>query len=152
MRAFKTSSEGRRDYLRLHTDLSQNKTQRSGFTCVTRNKAAPFRLSYTLDTNEHQATLSVEFTCALLSDGTVQRWRTNVYGGLGDGTATSSTVPVRVMGITNAIAIAAGGLHACALLADGTVQCWRGWHDNRQQHARDRADPLSAQDLSLRGC
>ena len=36
-----------------------------------------------------------------------------------------------VIGITNAVAIAAGGDQSCALLADGTVQCW-GSNSNGQ--------------------
>jgi len=29
-----------------------------------------------------------------------------------------------VTGLTNAVALAAGGSHTCALLADGTARCW----------------------------
>src|SRR5439155_680651 len=65
-------------------------------------------------------------TCALLGDGTVQCWGRNLEGQLGDGTTTSSPTPVRVGGVTGAVAIAAGqgGVHTCALLADGSVKCW----------------------------
>lgn len=64
-------------------------------------------------------------SCALLADGTVQCWGGNQNGQLGNGGKTDfSYVPVTVSGITNAVAIAAGGDHTCALLANGTVRCW----------------------------
>src|SRR5437899_2559725 len=65
-------------------------------------------------------------SCALLGNGAVQCWGRNDSGQLGDPATTtfSSVAPVRVTGITTAIAVTAGGFHTCALLADGTVQCW----------------------------
>jgi alpha-tubulin suppressor-like RCC1 family protein len=67
-------------------------------------------------------------TCALLADGTVKCWGLNTTGQLGDGTLLNRPAPVPVNGVTNAIAIAAGGAlgssHTCALLADGTAKCW----------------------------
>ncbi len=65
-------------------------------------------------------------TCARFPDGTLECWGRNDSGQLGDPATTSfsSVTPVRVTGITTAIAVTAGGFHTCALLADGTVQCW----------------------------
>jgi len=64
-------------------------------------------------------------TCAVLSDGTVQCWGENVEGQLGDGTSgRSSSPPVRVSGLSGAVAVSGGYRHTCALLGDGTVQCW----------------------------
>jgi hypothetical protein len=76
-------------------------------------------------------------TCAVMADTTVKCWGGNGSGQLGDGTTTSSPVPVVVgdgsgsplMGI---MAVAAGGgasstladAHTCALLADVTLRCW----------------------------
>ncbi|MDD2890301.1 MAG: FlgD immunoglobulin-like domain containing protein [bacterium] len=76
---------------------------------------------------------ATDFSMALLSDGTVWAWGNNSFGQLGDGTIISKPLPVQVSGITNAIAIAAGGtggknssVFGMALLADGTVKTWGG--------------------------
>ncbi|MDO8264298.1 MAG: hypothetical protein Q7T21_13905 [Gallionella sp.] len=69
-------------------------------------------------------------TCALLSNGTVSCWGSNISGQLGDGSATDSFTPVSVSGLSNAIAITASHArldsygHTCALISGGTVQCW----------------------------
>ncbi|MZH46415.1 MAG: hypothetical protein F3739_05230 [Nitrospinae bacterium] len=64
-------------------------------------------------------------TGALLEDQTVKCWGSNYAGELGNGTSgTSSSVPVTVQGINNAIAISAKSSNTCAVLADGTAQCW----------------------------
>jgi hypothetical protein len=47
---------------------------------------------------------------------------------LGDGTTTSSSTPVAVSGLSNAVAITAGTFHTCAVLSDGTARCWGNNH------------------------
>ena len=47
-----------------------------------------------------------DHSCALRGDGTVSCWGENFTGALGDGTTTDSRVPVAVIGIANATAIA----------------------------------------------
>ncbi|HOC92579.1 MAG TPA: hypothetical protein PKH33_09445 [bacterium] len=63
-------------------------------------------------------------TCAVLSDGQVKCWGYNGHGILGDGTTTSSYMPVTVTGISNASSVSAGGNHTCAVLSDGQIKCW----------------------------
>jgi alpha-tubulin suppressor-like RCC1 family protein len=73
-------------------------------------------------------------TCAVLSDGTVRCWGDNRVGQLGNGTdgwGNSSSLPVTVSGISNAVAVSAGYLHSCAVLRDGTVRCW-GYNSSGQ--------------------
>lgn len=75
---------------------------------------------------------------ALASDGTVYTWGDNTYGQLGDGTNTSSNIPVavktagtpmegkQIVQVSNS-----GGAHILALASDGTVYAWGGNGDGR---------------------
>ena len=63
--------------------------------------------------------------CALVPNGGAWCWGYNGNGELGNGTKTSSNVPVPVSGLPlNLAQIAAGFDHTCALLKNGTVRCW----------------------------
>jgi alpha-tubulin suppressor-like RCC1 family protein len=62
---------------------------------------------------------------ALKSDGTIWAWGDNGYGELGNGGAGQySTTPVNVSGLSNVVAISAGGSHSLAVKRDGTVWAW----------------------------
>ncbi|HEV3310396.1 MAG TPA: hypothetical protein VG815_07750 [Chloroflexota bacterium] len=67
-----------------------------------------------------------EFSVALKSDGTVWAWGTNGEGELGadPGSTYISTVPRRIRGLTDVIAIAAGAGHVLALTKAGKVWTW----------------------------
>jgi Regulator of chromosome condensation (RCC1) repeat len=64
------------------------------------------------------------FTCALISNGTVECWGAGFGGQLGNGKTETALTPVTVSGISNAVAISAGWDHACAVLATGSIECW----------------------------
>ena len=77
------------------------------------------------------------YSCALLKSGAIMCWGLNLYGELGNGTTTATgqvgpgtpaddqaRVPGEVLGIADAVAVAAGDLHACALRKNGLVMCW----------------------------
>ncbi|WP_158513104.1 RCC1 domain-containing protein [Myxococcus hansupus] len=69
-----------------------------------------------------------EHSVAVRGDGTVWSWGLNQDDQLGDGTFRPSSVPVQVLGITGATAVAAGGdtllAFTVALREDGTVWSW----------------------------
>lgn len=73
---------------------------------------------------EQQIASGYNFTVTLAPDGTVWAWGDNVYGQLGNGNNTDSSVPIQVSNLSNIVAIAAGFYHAMALRADGTVWAW----------------------------
>jgi alpha-tubulin suppressor-like RCC1 family protein len=66
----------------------------------------------------------MNFSLALLTNGTVMAWGNNESGQLGTGKFTPSNVPVAVKALTGVSAIAAGGEFSLALLTNGTVQAW----------------------------
>jgi len=63
-------------------------------------------------------------TCALVSNGRVRCWGDNTYGQLGTGSTISSSTPVEVTGITDAMQLTVGSSYSCVLLRDRTVRCW----------------------------
>lgn len=80
---------------------------------------------------------------AVLTDGTVRAWGYNASGQLGDGTLTSSPVPVTVGGLSGVVSVSGGSSHSLALLNDGTLRAW-GTNTNGQLGdgtTRDRSTP-----------
>ena len=63
-------------------------------------------------------------TCALHRDATVSCWGPGTHGELGMGDTADRFLPVKVPGIRDAVAIAAGAEHTCAVHVDGSVSCW----------------------------
>ena len=66
-------------------------------------------------------------SCAIHQNGNISCWGNNYYGQLGNSTGEigdKSLVPVRVNGVSDAVAISAGGVHSCALHQNGNISCW----------------------------
>lgn len=80
-------------------------------------------------------TAGLNYTCALLSDGTIDCWGANDMAQLGNGSLTSSPPgspkPTQVVGLTGGTGVAAGYVHTCAVVSDGTARCW-GMNDKGQ--------------------
>ena len=81
-------------------------------------------------------TAGIHHTCAMLSDGTIKCWGSNLSGALGDGTVDDSSTPVVVNGgfalpTNGATEVTGGGFYTCAVLSDGTVKCW-GYNNEGQ--------------------
>lgn len=99
-----------------------------------------------------RSTLSsgLDHSCAVREDGTVWCWGNNESGQLGDGSTLVRPHAVRVVGLDDAVAVAAGSGHTCALRRDGTAVCWgrnRYWQigDGTEE---DRTTPALVRGLS----
>ena len=66
-----------------------------------------------------------EHTCAVHATGEVSCWGDDTSGELGNGaTANSEPLPVKVVGLDDAVDVTAGHWHTCALRSSGEVSCW----------------------------
>ncbi len=69
-----------------------------------------------------------QHACALTSSGALRCWGQNRWsshdGRLGDGTGANSSIPVGVVGISDATHISAGNEATCAVVEPGEVRCW----------------------------
>ncbi len=76
---------------------------------------------------------SSNHSCALLEDSSMVCWGSNSFGQLGNGThQDSSSVPVKVVGLTGVSQIALGGAFSCALTEGvnvaAKIKCWGSNH------------------------
>jgi len=72
----------------------------------------------------YQISAGNSHTCVLMGDSTIRCLGQNDRGQLGDGSGTMQNRPVPVDGLSDAIAVAAGGNQTFAILADRTVVGW----------------------------
>jgi alpha-tubulin suppressor-like RCC1 family protein len=90
-------------------------------------------------------------TCALMAaDGGVRCWGGNLFGELGNGTTTDSSVPVVVNNLRAATAIDVGLFHACALTSSGALRCWgHNWVGQLGDGSRTRSSvPVTVSKVS----
>jgi len=67
------------------------------------------------------------FVCVRRATGQILCWGDNTYGQLGNGTKTTSSIPVEVAGVADATQIAPGGAqHVCIVRRSGRASCWGG--------------------------
>jgi alpha-tubulin suppressor-like RCC1 family protein len=95
------------------------------------------------------------FMLALDGDGGVWSWGGNDSGQLGQGGYAAVSLPTRVPGLTEVVAIAAGaaayGESAFALRRDGTLWAWGGNHDGMLGNGTTEGAPVPAPVQGLSG-
>jgi alpha-tubulin suppressor-like RCC1 family protein len=73
----------------------------------------------------HQLGTGGAHSCAIRAGGAVRCWGSNSKGQLGNGASDGgSATPVDVVGLTDAVELAAGGEFTCARRVGGGVRCW----------------------------
>jgi hypothetical protein len=88
----------------------------TGFTTPVKVKRLA-KVTAIATSSEGCCTSFLGFSLALTAGGTVKAWGDDVFGELGDGKTTASSVPVVVQGLSGVTAIAAGDVQAIALTA-----------------------------------
>lgn len=88
------------------------------------DRAAPWPVSPTVPA--WRAVASGEnHSCGIALSGRVYCWGYNGNGELGDGTTTTRSSPVAVVGLgTDVARISVGWFHSCALMRSGRINCW----------------------------
>jgi alpha-tubulin suppressor-like RCC1 family protein len=87
-----------------------------------------------------QVASSFNHTCAIYGSGGLHCWGQNASGQLGDGTTTTSAIPVVVPGLTGVTSVSAGRVHTCAL-AQGVVKCWGDGSDGQLGNGTTNSSP-----------
>lgn len=80
--------------------------------------------SYLPETTFTQVSVGFYHTCGIYNGGQVKCWGMNRDGQLGDGTKSEKSLPVDVVGLTNATFVRAGRTSTCALTTLSQVFCW----------------------------
>ena len=105
----------------------QGGTDDAGFAEIANDFYSPLPVSVVGITDATAITTGLLHTCALHRTGAVSCWGDTGYGQLGNGQSGyiyASAVPLAVVGILDATAIATIWEHSCALHEGGTVSCW----------------------------
>lgn len=78
------------------------------------------------------STSYAQSTCGVKTDSSAWCWGYNFSGELGDGTTSSSPVPVRVAGGSTWKSVDPGSGHSCGVRINGTAWCWGGTNQSGQ--------------------
>jgi alpha-tubulin suppressor-like RCC1 family protein len=85
-------------------------------------------------------------SCGILQDGAAFCWGNNNFGQLGDGSRSSRSFPVAVVGSVKFSRVSPGGGHTCGLATSGAAYCW-GFNLSGQLGDRTHTDRTTAAEV-----
>ena len=112
----------------------QGGNDEAGFDEIENDTYSPLPVRVVGITDATAVTTGRVHSCAVHRTGVISCWGDTSYGQLGNGQSEyiyDSSMPLEVVGITDATAIATGERHSCALHESGTISCW-GRNDDGQ--------------------
>jgi alpha-tubulin suppressor-like RCC1 family protein len=95
--------------------------------------------------------ISVAAVTAATPPGTPWAWGLNIFGQLGNGTTTNSSVPVQVSNLTGVVAVAGASNHSLALDSNGNVWAWGSNGSGQLGNGTTTSSPLPVQVINLSG-
>ncbi len=80
----------------------------------------------TVDIKPSLLSSGILHSCSVTAGGGVKCWGNNDWGQLGNGSLTDVPLEnaIPIAGLSNIVAVSAGGNHSCALTALGVLKCW----------------------------
>lgn len=95
-----------------------------GYNVVTSNGEGPTTIANLTGVTSLSTAGSIG--CAVVSGGTAKCWGSNSLGYLADGTTTSTSSAVNVLGLTGVttVSVTRGGGAICAVVTGGALKCW----------------------------
>ena len=104
-----------------YSDCSISVKDDEGFTSQ-QISLGPFTIKSSL--RYPQISSGENFSCARLTNGSVQCWGAGDRGQLGNGKNEDQNEPVEVAELDNVVEVTTGESHACALINTGEIKCW----------------------------
>lgn len=127
-------------------------TNRNSYLAVGRKQVRVLAPAPVVGLTGKVTTIGVGGSICAAGSGVTSCWGRNVYGELGDGTTTSRTMPVQVVGLPGVgVQVSPGGDSTCALTRAGAVFCWGSDNVGQLGDGRSGTGIMSTTPVAVQG-